>query len=429
MMKDDKKFKIKLVLLWVFAFSVMIFIMSMSVNAEEPYFPMEQNKNNAFPDVVKDAIDNRFDTENNFVFFYTNDINNDGWTRGWVGVIEKNNQETPYFYGEIQNNGYIWNAYSLFNTQIACYKVNANRSTGLLGVTWQGYNQGVFLNMLSSNYTTTTDFISNFRIYTSNLENAEVVLRYGSDPVPPLEIGTAIIPPAALVPEYLSGDTAPTNVPPSYTVNNYNWTTAPTFDGSSVINGIQSIKDTLDWLSSNLHNEIVNLVVNIKGLAEYIGKTIQYYGNMLVETINNLIQNLYDNMKALVEPIYTKLENFYNDFLEFADLFIHPFDQEEFAEQMESCELINQYEELMDNCEVIQQIFDYAEERDYFVLYIDFENPFADSEHKIIHSQISFNWLVPLRSVYRPFLWTFTLFECFVGGMRILGNIIGGKAK
>ena len=109
--------------------------------------------------------------------------------------------------------------------------------------------------------------------------------------------------------------------------------------------------------------------------------------------------------------------------------YVPELDEEEFEDQMESCELINQYEELMDNCEVLQQIFDYAEERDYFVLYIDFENPFADSEHKIIHSEISFTWLKDYRSTYRPFLWVFTMLECFIGGMRLLGGIIGGKAK
>ena len=168
---------------------------------------------------------------------------------------------------------------------------------------------------------------------------------------------------------------------------------------------------------------------NLKGLAEYIGKTIQYYGNAIIQTINNAIQNFYDNMVALIEPIVSDLNELKQNFLDFSDLFIHPFDEEEFEEQMESCELINQYNELMDNADDIRAIYNNAEERDYFVLYIDFENPFADSEHKIIHSEISFTWLKDYRSTYRPFLWLFTMLECFVGGMRLLGGIIGGKAK
>ena len=134
-------------------------------------------------------------------------------------------------------------------------------------------------------------------------------------------------------------------------------------------------------------------------------------------------------MKSLIEKIYTKIEGLYNDFLEFADLFINPFDEEEFENQIDNCQLITQYNELLDNCEVLQQIFNETSEPDSFILYIDFENPFADSEHKIIHGEINFNWLVPLRPVYRPFLQVFVLIECFVGGFRILGNIIGGKAK
>lgn len=423
-MKNDKNFKIKLVLLWVFAFSVMIFIMSMSANAEEPYFPMQQNQSGDFDDFL-DTINSYIDGENYYYIMYKAAQYGDGVGFAYVKVPKEDGE----FYAEISNDGFHWSLYRI--------ESSAHISIGVLAIT---YNQQVydipdgsnyssyFTNLVSSNYDTSLAYVSNYKIYTNNTDNAELVLRYGADD-PIINTGVAVIPPGAFIPEYLTGDTPPQNVPPEYTVNNYTWTTAPQFDGSTVINGIQSIKNTLEWLSSNLHEELANLLNNIKGLATYIGKTIQYYGNAIIETINNAIQNFYDNMKALVEPIYTTLENLYNGFLEFADLFIHPFDEEEFEDQIENCQLISQYNELMDNADVIRAIFNNAEERDYFVLYIDFENPFADSEHKIIHSEISFTWLKNYRSTYRPFLWVFTMMECFIGGMRLLGGIIGGKAK
>lgn len=241
-------------------------------------------------------------------------------------------------------------------------------------------------------------------------------------PVTPAEIGTAIVPPAPILPEYPAGSNAPTQVPPTYTPTDYQWTTPPAFDGSTLENAISSLNDRVKWLADNLHLELKNLTDNGKHFVEYIGKTLQYYGNAILQTLNNFIQNFYDNMKNLIEPIYTKIS-------EFADLFINPFDEEEFENQIDNCQLITQYNELLENCEVLQQIFNETSEPDSFILYIDFEDPFADSEHKIIHGEINFNWLVPLRPVYRPFLQVFVLIECFVGGFRILGNIIGGKAK
>ena len=179
-----------------------------------------------------------------------------------------------------------------------------------------------------------------------------------------------------------------------------------------------------------------NLLNNVGNLFDYVVDSIYYAVNNIVSAIQNLATDFYNNMVSLFEPIaevlkflYESFNDWKEDFTNFADLFIHPFDEEEYEEQIQDCEFLMMYDTLMANCEDIQEIFDNAEERDYFSLYISFENPLADAQHRIISSEINFDWLVPLRSVYRPFLWVFTMFQLFVGSMRLLGNIIGGKAK
>lgn len=206
---------------------------------------------------------------------------------------------------------------------------------------------------------------------------------------------------------------------------------APSFDNSSTTSAIQSIYNILNWFfGSNGIGGIVNFLIDNTNWA--LQKVINNIRNVLTEVatqIKEAIEDLSDNITGFLSDIHDKLSDFYDSFVDFADLFIYPFDQEEFEEQIDNCQLITQYNELLENCEVLQQIFNETSEPDSFILYIDFENPFADSEHKIIHGEINFNWLVPLRPVYRPFLQVFVLIECFVGGFRILGNIIGGKAK
>lgn len=433
MMKKQNN-NIKLAIFWVISFICIIFMMSLRVFASEPYFPMQQDDNDIVPQVVTSYMDYVFNSDENYVLaqLYQNDST---YLRFNVYVFSKESSGT--ICAELNNNGYQFSFYQVgsltspVNVSRYYNSLTFNKNSGsLTSATPNGNFFSKTTNIDSSLYNSTCAYVSNFKVYTTNVEETrQLVLNYNDGESDPINLGIAIIPPNALTPTYTSGDSAPVFVPPSYTVNNYTWTTAPQFDGSTVINGIQSIKDTLEWLSDNLHAEISNLANNIKGLADYIGKTIQYYGNMIVQTMNNLIQNLYDNMVALLEPIVQKLNEIAETVTEVADLFIHPFDEEEFEEQIESCELINQYNELMDNADAIREIFNNAEERDYFVLYIDFENPFADSEHKIIHSEISFTWLKDYRSIYRPFLWLFTMIECFVGGMRLLGGIIGGKAK
>ena len=229
-----------------------------------------------------------------------------------------------------------------------------------------------------------------------------------------------------------SNHTLPREVPESPTINNYSWTTynSPSIDNSTVESLLESLIDIVSyiagWLSTNLQGEFQNLISNITDLIQYIAETIQYYGGLIISNIQNAIETLYNNMVSLIEPIYEKISELQNKFEEFADLFINPFDEEEFDEQIENSSFFTNYNAIIDNCEEISEIFDYAEERDHFSLYISFENPFADSEHKIIASEINFDWLVPLRSVYRPFIWVCVLVELFVGGARVLTRIIGG---
>lgn len=227
--------------------------------------------------------------------------------------------------------------------------------------------------------------------------------------------------------------TKPTTTPPTST-------TPPNIDTSSQSAFWSSLGDLLKWGFGELKGYIQWIGGLINAWLDYIGDWIEYLGDLIdywleiiKRAIKALAQNIYDNFTNFFKPILDNvtetITDIYDKVSEFADLFIHPFDEEEYEEQIANCQLISQYDELIDNCEDIRAILNNAEERDYFVLYIDFENPFADSEHKIIHSEISFTWLKDYRSTYRPFLWVFTMMECFIGGMRLLGGIIGGKAK
>jgi hypothetical protein len=434
-MKKDKN-SLKLAILWTFSFVVIIFMMTMRANAESsnklPYRVYDEFSTFKYNDFLTAYKNNTsfantypsitYAFENNISFghyqettilgdtYYVYIIPNDEYSVNLNGIPYKDFDTTTNYLSVIFTGYRI--SFRYRNGTLTCTGGTTSPAEYSIGFC------GSFLTLPELQYL-------NGNIYWGETYPVLVDQNF----VFPVQVGTAIVPPEPFIPQYLTGDTAPTNVPPSYVFTEYNWTTKPTFDGSSVLNAIQSTKDTLDWLGDNLRYELANFGNNIKGCFEYIGKTIQYYGNGIVKSISDGIQNFYDNMKNLVEPIHQNLANLYNDFRDFADLFIHPFDEEEYEEQIANCALITEYNTLLDNSEVIKQILIDAEEKDSFILYIDFENPFADSEHKIIKSEINFNWLVPLRPSYRPFLWVFTMLECFIGGFRLLGNIIGGKAK
>ena len=227
--------------------------------------------------------------------------------------------------------------------------------------------------------------------------------------------------------------TKPTITPPTTT-------TPPSIDTSSQSAFWSSLGSLITWGFGELRGFLQWIGGLISGWLDYIGDLLAYIGDLLdywleiiKRAIKSLAQNIYENFTNFFKPILDNVTETITDIkdkvTEFADLFIHPFDEEEFDRQIENSSFFSAYNELTDNAEIVQTIIDNAEERETFSLYIDFPNPFADSEHKIIHSQISFDWLVPLRPVYRPFLWVFTCLELFIGGARVLSSVIGGKAK
>ena len=364
---------------------------------------MMQNYNNAFPTVVKDAIDSRFDTENNFVFFYTNDINNDGWTRGWVGVIAKNGQDAPYFYGEINNNRYQWSAYSLFNTIITCYKVNANRTTGQLGVTALGNNQAVFNNMISNVYSSNYDYISNFQIMTNNTGTAQVVLFYDD---------------GVTIPD---GDTARDDMEKP-DIDNYipSWTNRPTFDGSTVENAISSIWDITIWTAENTRDTIM-------GVGKFIGDTLRWTSQKIIDSIRGKIDELktgivnainsvsafVQDIKGLVTSIGTAI-----------DYIKQPLDTSSVQATITNSTAFGDVSTITGAFADFKAVFDNTTEPNEYKIPLHLENVAILGQTQTQYIDLSI--IANQRPLIRAFCWVVTTFSIFVTVADALPNYLKG---
>lgn len=344
---------------------------------------------------------------------------------------EFSNWYQTYIYYTIVYVPFDLNNYSydinLNNTSYNAFDIDINYAT----FTMRGYNRIVFNS--SRGYNDPQLFINettSFNIfYNSNNEVTYISnnFNYFNDedypvlaiPIPsPIDIGIAIIPNFGN--PNLDIDTNKPTIPTWDSVDN---TTAPNFDSQ---NPLQSVFSIIEWGLKDPNGPFKVITNNTKKGFEYIGACIENLGKTIVENIQNAMTNLYENFVSLFEPINNNIIAIYGKLEEFANLFIHPFDEEEFEEQIENSSFFTNYHAIVDNCEVLTEIIDYAEERDHFSLYISFENPLDNSVHRIISSEISFDWLVPLRSIYRPFLWVCVLIELFVGGARVLTHALGG---
>lgn len=434
MKKDNEK---KLIFLFLGAFLIMIFIMIFAHKAEAalpqqsklPFLVDSENFVNADGYTLQDlqnfynarwgnSYPKDFTSQDVLIYEYTETISNVNYNFTTVWIPNASN----YTY-EITLN----ETYNSFDTDINQASIKFRGYSFVSFSTYRNrYNDPAFT--LSASATTVTFF------YNSNKEVTYISNPYyylassidGANDYPVFAIPQPVFPTGHATPPDLTDEdlTVDDNIlnPPIWETP----TNPPTFDSSDIP---RSTYNLIEWGIADPNGPFHILKNNLQSGFQWLVNVISGYGQAIINNIQKSIQNLYENFVSLFEPISQQLSGIYDKITEFADLFINPFDEEEFEDQIDNCQLITRYNELLENCEVIQQIFDETSEPDSFILYIDFENPFADSEHKIIASEINFNWLVPLRPVYRPFLTVFTLIECFVGGFRILGNIIGGKAK
>lgn len=409
MMKNDKNnLKIFALLFWALVLFWVLFSFRSKAAADQDYFPIEQNKNGHFTDNSISAIANYFDDETNYIVVYYFDYN----YRAIVFPKSTYTNNLGQLCGEKNSALTHFSFYGLGVVPTTTYQFQLINGTQVVNLQNFGGGFNYWQNLPSSNYDTSKDYISNLRIWTTNNSSKKLVINYEEDPI-------------WADPD---NDTYPQNADEP-NIDNYIPDNEPSFDDTDTGTALKSLYDYFKWFG-DLVKGLFNYVVNALnwGLQKVIN-SVRNAINDLKSSIQNVISNAVSSINGVLSDIKDFAEDISEKLTDFADLFIHPFDEEEYEEQIANCQLISQYDELMENCEDVRAIFNNAEERDYFVLYIDFENPFADSEHKIIHSEISFTWLKDYRTTYRPFLWVFTMIECFVGGMRLLGGIIGGKAK
>lgn len=387
---------------------------------EQDYFPIINNKNGHFSQELIDNLNTRFDAENNYVivnYAYYNP--NSGYGRYYYNYVYWPKNSDGGFFGEKHNNLYQFNLYTIgtVNFTQGTFWTDRRYPNNIEGVSGNNQTPSWFYGLYSSNYNTDIDYITNYKVLTNNTSSAQVVI-YFSYP-----------------PEYVDydNDTYPENFDQP-DINDYvNNAEIPTFDNTDLQSAVSSIWSILQYQFSTLLPNLLNFVIDSLNWA--LQKVINNIRNFItelqevVDDFSQMVNGFLSDIQDLISDLKDAFVEFKEGFEEFADLFLHPFDEEEFEEQIENSSFLSAYNELKDNSDILNEMFANAQERDHFSLYISFENPFADSEHKIIASEINFDWLVPLRSVYRPFLWICICFELFMGGARVLSSVIGGKVK
>lgn len=215
-------------------------------------------------------------------------------------------------------------------------------------------------------------------------------------------------------------------MPQAPTYNNFNFGvySPPSFDDSSILDALDSIAQILiytgNYLVSNVLGAFSTLSGNIIKIGEYIVGVFEYIGRSIITNIQNAVQNLYENIVSLFQPLFD-LVSVIREKIEYIT---EPFDKEEFFHQVDGNHLITACIHIESYGQQMKSILTNAQERNTFHLNITYPKPDGTS----FQTMISFDWLYPLRHLYMPYLWVFTILYLFFSACRLLGYVIGGKS-
>lgn len=197
-------------------------------------------------------------------------------------------------------------------------------------------------------------------------------------------------------PIYPTGSTIPSHVP-HLTINNYTWTTAPTPDLSTLEKTAESTYNLLKWLCDNLLGALTNLVNNIGAIGQYIGETIQYYGNLIIKNIQNGITTFYNNMVSLFEPISSAL-----------DYISQPLQVEEVVTAMQSTAIHTDIVSVVNLSNTAFGIFGTVSEPSEFKIPLDLTG--ITILHQTQPFYIDLGWINSAKSYIRAFMWCVVTF-------------------
>lgn len=211
---------------------------------------------------------------------------------------------------------------------------------------------------------------------------------------------------------------------PTYNTFNFNTFNPPTFDDSSILDALDSIAQILiytgNYIVSNILGAFSTLMSNIVLIGEYIVGVLEYIGRSIITNIQNAVQNLYENFVSLLQPLFDLV----SVIKEKIDYITEPFNKDEFFHQVDGNHLITACMHIESYGQQMKSILTNAQERNTFHINISYPKPDGTS----FNTMISFDWLYPLRHLYMPYLWVFTILYLFFSACRLLGNVIGGKS-
>lgn len=392
-------------------------LFSSRVNAasDRDYFPMTQAQNGKFNDAIVQKLNSVLDSENNYIFVaYAFDSGQYRYYN-YVTVPRTSNNGIPCIYGEKNNDLYHFTLYkNPSNITVSAGQINFDTTNpNRYGNIGYGNTLSYFGNMISSEYSNSTSYMSNFIVYTNNTSTRKMVLFYDD--------GTYIP----------DGDTARQDMEKPDADDYFpDWTNKPAFDNTSVENALNSVYSIISWGWDNIKNAIT-------GLGKFISDNVLWGMQKIIDNIRGYFNDLKSALTGWLSDIWDAVVDFGDILSDFAqesqnlfDFIMHPWNSEDFEYTLQHSDFYQIYTSIGDSLDGINDTIDSVNEPESFVIrYSTGFHPDTESGFRMptIEGEISFDWLIPLRIYYRPILWLVCVYEMVVYGFSTFGDVLQGR--
>ena len=395
-MDKDKFFERFLIFAWIFMLFFCLALLSFTSHAagEQDYFPMEQNKNNHFGQNEISTIASTFDDENYYIFCMYRDYNY------FLIRYPKADKVNGMICGEKSNNLQTFSLYQVGSLS----SVQAYQFQFLYGniINQQNLNPpfNYFQNLPSSNYNTAYDYISNYIVFTNNTAAKKIVLLYDVEP------------------EYTDedNDTYPNNFDKPDLDNYYDPGSAPSFDGSSVENALESLWVLLKWYVSDPNG--------LLGLIRYVVDNTNWGLQKIINNIRQKLEEVATELQEAVEDFSETVSGYLSDIQDSFDYLTEPVDPEVLYDTYSGTSMASDIGSIQTNFTSFVSQFNNITEPNTYKIPVHFENITMFSDVGVQY--IDLGWIDPVKSVLRAFLWCITTYGLIAAIFDAIPKYING---
>lgn len=193
----------------------------------------------------------------------------------------------------------------------------------------------------------------------------------------------------------------------------------PTIDNSSLESLIESLIDLVDW-------QYYAFTGTLKGLIKYIGDTITYSLQKVIDNIKNSMKNFYDNMKSLFEPLLNSINEILSSISSGIDYIKEPLSGTAIYDELSNTGILSNYNSIVGSINSFKSSFDNLSEPSEYKIPIHLENLPSSMFGTLTTQYIDLSVINPVKSILRTFVWALVTYGLIVTIFDSIANYING---